>query len=597
MAKRNIKFNNNEYLIEESKFDPAVEKLINYFSTELAGTGVTLTIGGVKYSLDGTKVGEASNVLADFATDNAGTGHKMSIGGTGYEVSEASLANAVGVMDECLVGLAQVPASQGLELGINSDGTGYRVWGIGSCTDTDIVIPATHNNLPVVEISSYAFQSNRTITSIVCPPSVQQIGEESCAYCRNLRKIEATNPNLRIDYQAFCECDKLEEVIIGGNPEIDPTAFADTAYYNNEENWEGGALYIGNCLYKVSNPVSGVLTVREGTTRITERAAAGCNLSVVNMANNALTIGERAFYNCGNLSTIEGYSNVKGVGRDAFKYTAYYNNTENWINGVLYVADILCQAQTTLTGECSIRIGTKVIGDGAFWGCSEITGVTIPDSVTNIGDYAFYDCSGLTSVMIGNGVTSIGYSAFTNCSGLTSIEIPNSVMSIDYGAFAYCSGLTSVTIGNGVTSIGESAFSGCSRLTSIIVNSNNLIYQSIDGNLYSKGGKTLIKYAIGKTDESFTIPSSVTNIGKDAFAYCVGLVSLTIGNNVTKIEPYALFKCTSMLSITFNGTVEEWEKIDKDNDRTWSRYIPATYVQCIDGRVEIPEYVEEEDEF
>ena len=89
-------------------------------------------------------------------------------------------------------------------------------------------------------------------------------------------------------------------------------------------------------------------------------------------------------------------------------------------------------------------------------------------SVTSIGEYAFYNCSGLTSVTIPNFVTSIGEYAFYYCSGLTSVTIPNSVTSIGYNAFADCSGLTSVTIGNSVTSIGYDAFRGCSGLTKLV---------------------------------------------------------------------------------------------------------------------------------
>jgi hypothetical protein len=98
------------------------------------------------------------------------------------------------------------------------------------------------------------------------------------------------------------------------------------------------------------------------------------------------------------------------------------------------------------------------IGGQAFFTCSSLTSVTIPDSVTSIGTSSFYDCSGLTSVTIGTGVTNIGNSAFLYCSRLTSITIPNSVTNIGDSAFAYCSRLTSVTIGTGVTSISNSAF-------------------------------------------------------------------------------------------------------------------------------------------
>jgi len=98
------------------------------------------------------------------------------------------------------------------------------------------------------------------------------------------------------------------------------------------------------------------------------------------------------------------------------------------------------------------------IGTYAFCGCSGLTSVTIPNSVTRIESCAFTYCSGLTSVTIGSGVTSIGNSAFHYCSGLTSVTIPNSVTDIGFCAFAGCSGLTSVTIGSGVKGIGYFAF-------------------------------------------------------------------------------------------------------------------------------------------
>ena len=92
--------------------------------------------------------------------------------------------------------------------------------------------------------------------------------------------------------------------------------------------------------------------------------------------------------------------------------------------------------------------GYTTIGDDAFYNCTGLTSVTIPNSVTSIGEYAFSECSALTSVTIPDSVTSIGEGAFYDCSGLKSIEIPNSVTSIEYLIFAYCSSLTSVTIGD-----------------------------------------------------------------------------------------------------------------------------------------------------
>ena len=101
------------------------------------------------------------------------------------------------------------------------------------------------------------------------------------------------------------------------------------------------------------------------------------------------------------------------------------------------------------------------IGNDAFYRCSGLTSVTIPNSVKSIGELAFSRCSSLTSITIPNSVTSIGSSAFAYCSSLTSVTIPNSVKSIRAYTFYDCSGLTSVTIPNSVKSIGELAFYNC----------------------------------------------------------------------------------------------------------------------------------------
>ena len=161
----------------------------------------------------------------------------------------------------------------------------------------------------------------------------------------------------------------------------------------------------------------------------------------------------------------------------------------------------------------------------------------------------------IPSTYQGKPVTKIGEVAFEYCCLLKSVTIPNSVTSIDTHAFSFCIRLTSVTIGDSVETIGEGAFWGCLSLASITVEMNNTAYQSIEGDLYSKDGKTMIQYAIGKTDASFTIPDSVETIGGYAFDGCTSLVSVTIPDSVETIGDYAFDGCDSLASVTIPDSV------------------------------------------
>ncbi len=135
------------------------------------------------------------------------------------------------------------------------------------------------------------------------------------------------------------------------------------------------------------------------------------------------------------------------------------------------------------------------------------------------------------------------------------VEISNGVTNIYESAFESCGMLISITIPDSVTSIGRDAFNRCTRLKSINVGENNPNYSSVDGILFNKDKTELIKYPAGKTDESYTIPDSVTSIRYSAFDDCTSLTNVTIPNSVTSIGDSAFCRCTSLKSITIPDSV------------------------------------------
>ena len=218
------------------------------------------------------------------------------------------------------------------------------------------------------------------------------------------------------------------------------------------------------------------------------------------------------------------------------------------------------------TNLTSIKIPDSVtsIGPSTFKNCRSLTSITIPDGVTSIGGADFANCQSLTSITIPDSVISIGINAFFRCTSLTSITIPDSVTSIGESAFVLCSSLTNITIPDSVTSIGAFAFGGCTSITKIEVGVENVNYANVSGVLFNKDKTLLHAYPAGKAGANYVIPDSVTSIGNYAFAFCESLTSITIPDSVTSIGNETFSNCTGLSSITFLGDAP---KIENDSFR------------------------------
>ena len=233
----------------------------------------------------------------------------------------------------------------------------------------------------------------------------------------------------------------------------------------------------------------------------------------------------------------------------------------------------ITDCDTSLSGD--IVLPSKIegkpvtsIGNRAFYGCSSLTSITIPNGVTDFDWWAFAGCSSLKSITIPSSVTSIGYLAFNNCDKLNQINVDtaNTVYSSENGVLfnknkteliRYPEGKadTSYSIPNSVTSIDIWAFDNCDKLNQINVDTANTKFSSVNGVLFNKDKTELIRYPEGKTDTSYAIPNSVTSIDYDAFCGCSSLTSITIPNGVTSIGGSAFEDCSSLTSITIPNSV------------------------------------------
>ena len=208
--------------------------------------------------------------------------------------------------------------------------------------------------------------------------------------------------------------------------------------------------------------------------------------------------------------------------------------------GVKYSKDgrKLLRVSGELSGAYSVKEGTRIICDRAFWYCSSLSEIVIPSSVASIGDSAFSSCCSLSEIVIPSSVTSIGDSAFSGCYSLSEIVIPSSVTSIGDYVFSGCSSLKYISIPKSIIGLNGNPFAGWNGKLECL--SPNFVYE--DDILFNKDKSRIISFR-NQNIESYVIPSSVTSIGDHAFCGCDSLSEIVIPSSVTSIGDSAFSNC------------------------------------------------------
>jgi len=320
---------------------------------------------------------------------------------------------------------------------------------------------------------------------------------------------------------------QIEEVILGGSVTVTP-ANAFRGFLELKSVTIGKSVTcIGDYAFKDCNSLESI-TIGNSVTSIGNYAFYSCtSLTSLTLGNSVASIGDYAFKDCTSLISVTIPDSVTSIGDNAFygcSKLQYYT-----INNAVYLGNSanpyysLISAKNNRITSCEINEKTVVIADNAFSSCSEMTSITIPNSVNYIGDFTFSSCTGLKSIIIPDSVTEIGVYAFSGCAELTT-----------------------VTIGNSVKSIGEYAFNGCSKLR----------YEQEDNGLYLGNTRNPYQFLIKAKEqniESCEISDKCALIADSAFRDCNDLSSLKIPGSVRSIGNDAFYGCSTLKNVSYFG--------------------------------------------
>ncbi len=486
---------------------------------------------------------------------------------------------------------------------VTNNGTEYSVTKIGEYAFQGSAVTSVSMPECIISIDYNAFKGCQNLESVTLPESLTTLGSYAFYSCKLLKTIKIPSGVTAIPSSCFYECSSLESVTIPeGVTTIGECAFqsCNLNALTLPESLEKIGIYAfsGNQSLKSVNISAKVKTIESN-------AFHNCGLTDLVIQEGVQTIDNYAFES-NSLQNLTLPSTIKSIGNEAFRYNnnlqsiicnavmppalgdnafnieitssikvpmasiAAYRKAYGWkdfsnyyggevvADGITYRIDengaMVAVAETALT-EANILSTVEFegnqylvikINDKVFYGNTNLTTVTLAESLTTLGSNAFESCKSLKTIKIPSGVTAIPENCFRECSLMESVSLPEGLVEIGASAFSGCQNLESVTLPESLTTLGSYAFYSCKLLKTIKIPSG---VTTIPNDCFSKCSSL----------ESVKIPEGVTDIGGSAFSGC-NLNALTLPESLEKIKGLAFEDNRSLKSVNIPAKVKTIEQ-------------------------------------
>ena len=467
--------------------------------------------------------------------------------------------------------------SVGLAYEVNSDGQTCTVTGIGSCTDTHVVIPSAIDGYTVTKIANRAFEHCLQMTAITLPDTIKTIGNGIFNNATNLHTVYYNCRSYNTSNK-FLNSEYITKLVLGGS--YMDGSFKDHTYLEEVEiNFTGKdvtCVSFENCTslkkVKVGGNVCGIpADTFQGCVALTD-ITLGASVTRTGFRN--VFSGCAALKNVYYEGTLEQWCNIS-FGSSYDSNPLYYAE-KLYIDGKL-LTDVVIPESVTSIGQhtffnwtwlesITLHDGITKIKTGAFKGCVLLDEIALPKSLESIGSAAF-DSTAITNMIIPESVTSIGAGMFRNCTSLKNVKLPTSILSIPNEVFKDCVALEELIIPNLVESIGNYSFEGCTSLSSVIMPDSVTTmginaFRNCAGLESIKLSDKLQAIQMNAFDgcrslKGIEIPASVTSIGDYAFANCVSLEIIDIPDTVTSAGAAIFCGCSGLKSFKIGTGITE----------------------------------------